>query len=57
MILGLGAYVYSNYKSEGLFYNKVETRYWVSEQLFLRFGMKTHVATADFVEYGIGYKF
>ena len=57
VVLGLGAYIQSNYKGNGVIYNKVETRYWVSEKLFLRFGMKTHIAVADFVEYGIGYKF
>lgn len=57
VLLGLGTYLHSNYKGNGLIYNKVETRYWVSEKLFLRFGMKTHIAAADFVEYGIGYKF
>ena len=57
ILFGAGAYVYSNYKGNGIIYNKIETRYWVSDQLFFRFGVKTHIAVADFVEYGIGYKF
>jgi hypothetical protein len=57
VLLGAGAYLYSNYKGNGVIYNKLETRYWVSDQLFFRFGVKTHLAAADFVEYGVGYKF
>jgi len=57
VLLGAGAYVYSKYKDNGVVYNKLETRYWVSDQLFLRLGVKTHLVSADFVEYGIGYKF
>ena len=55
--VGIGGYLFSNYKGNGMIYNKLETRYLISEKLFLRAAMKTHIAVADFVEYGIGYSF
>lgn len=55
--VGLGGYVLSKYKGNGLVYSKLETRYLVSEKVFVRAAMKTHLAVADFVEYGLGYTF
>jgi len=55
--IGLGAYVFSNYKGNGSVYNKLDLRYAVNEKIFLRLGMKTHIAVADFVEIGVGYNF
>ena len=54
--LALGSYLLSTYKGNGLLYNKLETRYWINEKLFLRAAMKTHLVVADFIEYGIGFK-
>ena len=55
--IGMGAYIVSVYKGNGMIYNKLETRYSISNRLFLRMAMKTHIAVADFVEYGVGYSF
>ena len=30
---------------------------WLSDKLFLRLAMKTHIAVADFIECGLGYNF
>ncbi|MGB0887315.1 MAG: acyloxyacyl hydrolase [Vicingaceae bacterium] len=57
VLVGLGGYAVANYKKDGLIYNRLGTRFRVSDHLFLRLGMKTHVAVADFVDYGIGYRF
>ncbi|PCI99599.1 MAG: hypothetical protein COB15_03820 [Flavobacteriales bacterium] len=55
--VAMGGYLFSNYKGNGLIYNRLETRYSVSDKLFLRFAMKTHIAVADFLECGVGYNF
>lgn len=55
--IGMGGYVLSNYKGNGIIYNRLETRYSVNDKLFLRFAMKTHIAVADFLDFGVGYNF
>jgi hypothetical protein len=54
---GVGTYLLSRYEGNGKLYNKLETRYQIHKNLFLRVAMKTHVVVADFVEYGVGYQF
>ena len=56
-LIEIGAYVFDNYKKNGLVYNRIGTRFNVSDKLFLNLGIKTHIAVADFVEFGIGYNF
>ena len=52
-----GAYVYRAYKQDGIVYSKIGTRYRFSNNLFFNLSLKTHFFVADFIEYGIGYRF
>ncbi|PCJ25970.1 MAG: hypothetical protein COA97_06585 [Flavobacteriales bacterium] len=56
-LIEMGGYLFSNYKGNGLIYNRLETRFDVSDKLFLKLGMKTHIVVADYIEFGIGYNF
>ena len=57
LVIELGGYLFSAYKEDGFIYNRIGTRFNVSDKLFLKIGVKTHIAVADFAEFGIGYKF
>jgi hypothetical protein len=57
LLVEVGGYVFSKYKKNGTIYNKIGTRFNISERLFLNLGVRTHIVVADFVEIGIGYKF
>jgi hypothetical protein len=56
-LLEMGGYVFSKYKKNGFIYNRMTSRLYISNKLFLNLGLKTHFVVADFVEFGIGYKF
>jgi len=53
----MGGYLFNRYTELGSIYNRITTRYQISDKLFLNAGLKTHFVVADFVEVGIGYKF
>lgn len=55
--LQVGTYLYSAYKDNGNIYSKLNSRYFLTDKLYLNLSLKTHYAVADFIEYGIGYKF
>ncbi len=55
MSLGMGTYIYSRLKDDGIFYHRFITRYQLNERLFLNVVLKTHFFKADFAEFGIGY--
>ncbi len=57
VFVGVGGYMVSTYKGNGLIYNRLGTRFKVNDKLFLRLAMKTHIVVADFVEFGVGYNF
>lgn len=57
LLIEVGGYVFSRYKKNGTIYNKIGTRFNLSDRLFLNLGVRTHIVVADFVEIGIGYKF
>ena len=57
LLLEVGGYVFSKYKKNGPVYNRIGTRFNVSDKLFLAIGIKTHIVVADFAEFGIGYNF
>ncbi len=54
--LQVGGYAYTAYKDNGNIYSKLNSRYFVTDKLFLNLSLKTHYAVADFIEYGIGFK-
>jgi hypothetical protein len=57
LLIEVGGYIFSRYKKNGTIYNKIGTRFNLSDRLFLNLGVRTHIVVADFVEIGIGYKF
>jgi len=50
-----GAYIIDGYKQDGLLYQRVGLRFYVSEKWWLGLMLKTHFAKADYGEYGMGY--
>jgi len=53
----VGYYLYAKDKSDGNIYCRFPLRYQISNKLFANLALKTHFAKADFIEWGIGYKF
>lgn len=57
ILLQAGHYVYADYLKYTLVYSRVGMRYAVTENLLLNFTLKSHMAIADYLEWGIGYRF
>ncbi len=57
MLFQTGGYVYRSYLQDKAVYTRIGTRYRFSGKLFFNLSLKTHFFVADFIEYGIGYKF
>jgi hypothetical protein len=57
IVMQLGAYVYTKYKKDGYLYDRLSLQYRFGQHVLLHLGLKTHLFTADMIEYGIGYKF
>lgn len=51
-----GYYIRSAFKTDGSIYNRINIRCFISERLFIHGGVKTHLAKADHLELGIGYR-
>ncbi len=56
-VFGMGAYVRDKYKPEDFLYHRVGCRYQFSNGIMANFGLKTHYARADYMEFGLGYTF
>ncbi len=56
MILQVGYYVYARYTYITRVYNRVGLRYRLNDHLLLNFTLKSHLAIADFFEWGVGYR-
>lgn len=54
--LQFGVYLYNNYPVEWV-YQVIGFRFRVDNHLILSAGLKTHFFNADFIQWGIGYKF
>lgn len=54
MIIQLGVYVYARHKDKPL-YSRFGIRYSIANRWLASLALKTHYATADVVEWGIGY--
>jgi hypothetical protein len=50
-----GIYFIDSFRGDGLFYTRVGWRYHVNKKLMLNMTLKTHFASADYLELGIGY--
>jgi hypothetical protein len=55
--LQLGYYVFDNYKRNSIIYQRIGLRYRVTPHIIGNFSLKTHYGSADYFEFGIGYKF
>lgn len=58
MIMQLGTYAYNSYTENKKFlvYSKVGVRYTFNETFFLNAALKTHTTTADYIEFGFGFR-
>lgn len=52
-----GYYLKTTYKDGGLFYQKIGGRYWISDKVAINLLLKTHFASAEYLEIGMGYFF
>jgi hypothetical protein len=52
-----GGYLYRIYTQDRVVYTRIGTRYRFTDKLFFNLSLKTHFFVADFIEYGIGYRF
>ncbi len=57
IMLNLGSYLSGLDKSDGYVYEKLAIRVGITEQLFGSIMLKAHYAKADFVAFGVGYRF
>ena len=53
--LEAGFYLYSSWKPFGYIYQRVRIRYKFSDRFFASIAVKSYLAKADFVEWGLGY--
>ncbi|MBN2213516.1 MAG: acyloxyacyl hydrolase [Bacteroidales bacterium] len=55
MKMMLGHYLYSRYTDLSLVYSRLALQYLLTNHLMLNVSLKSHMAKADFIEWGIGY--
>jgi hypothetical protein len=56
-IIQMGGYLYTKYKGNGYIYNRFGLQYLIEKHYILNLTLKTHLAVADHLEFGVGYKF
>lgn len=57
IIMDVGHYVYADfYKYSGM-YSRIGMRYMATDYLMLTLSIKAHYAIADYIEWGVGYRF
>lgn len=42
---------------DGWFYTRAKLKYTISQHIFASIGLKTHLQKAEFIEWGLGYRF
>lgn len=57
MPIELGVYIYTRMIRNGSFYQRTGLRYHWNENWFANFTLKTHFAKADYLDWGVGYRF
>ena len=57
IVMNLGYYLLSDWKANGMIYDRIGLKYYMNRHLFANVTLKTHFAKADFLEMGFGYKF
>ena len=56
LMFNMGYYLHTSWKEDGNFYHRICVRYYL-QKLFFCMNLKTHYARADFIEWGIGWRF
>ncbi len=49
-----GYYVYNPFKYKSKFYQRLGSKYFVNKHIFLSLALKTHLSTAEAIEFGLG---
>jgi len=57
LTIHIGTYIHANYKDDGSIYQRVALRYLISKNVYANVSLKTSKGVADYVEWGIGYRF
>jgi hypothetical protein len=57
LAIGMGIYLKDEYNADDRFYHRVGMKYYLNKNLFLNLTLKSHWAKADYVEYGVGFRF
>lgn len=57
MITDVGFYILNPYRTKYFTYQRIGFRYELNKDLFLNGTLKVHFGTADYFEWGLGYKF
>lgn len=56
VIVQVGTYLYSNFHKYSPVYSRIGMRYFVHKHIYLNISLKAHLAIADYIEWGIGYR-
>lgn len=57
LFFGAGVYVLNQINAGGWIYNRVGARYLINEHWDLALAIKAHIGIADYLEFGLGYRF
>lgn len=57
IVFQAGHYLYATYLKYSPVYSRIGLRYVLAKNIMLNFTLKSHLAIADFIEWGIGYRF
>ncbi len=55
--LEMGGYAYTKFTGNGSIYNRIGLRYYTHKHIIANVTLLTHFVKADFIEWGVGYKF
>jgi hypothetical protein len=50
-------YAYDIEKEDGWFYTRASMKYMLTHHIYASLGLKTHLQKAEFIEWGMGYRF
>ncbi|GAB4282251.1 MAG: hypothetical protein Kow0068_06880 [Marinilabiliales bacterium] len=56
IIMQAGCYILAEYKSDGFIYSRFGIQQKINDNFFINLSLKTHFFTADYIEWGVGYK-
>ncbi len=57
VVMNIGSYVFYSYYKYARVYTRLGLRYEVAPHVLLNFTLKSHYAIADYLEWGVGYRF